>query len=288
MVLFLAKNAQKSISELVCYHDATSMIGFSTILCVSDDCFAQSVHNFKAVFLINRTTLWQELMMHHANAHIPAFFSTSSETSSLVSPTAPVSNFLLSSQSQQNACLSSVSSVLGRGKKSAGAQSGEYGGWGMIMVFFLAESSRTKIDKWAGMLSWCNIHDWLFHNSVRFWRVASHNRRITSRQYSLLIVRPCGNLFRFILYLVNRSKMLAFHRCLQFWKEEKAKGGQVRWIRWLKHDYGFFFFFLVKNSRTSIVVWAGGLSWWKVHDWFFRNSVHFWRIASRNRRMTSR
>ena len=32
------------------------------------NCFTQSPHNFKAVFLIDRTTLWQELFMHHAIA----------------------------------------------------------------------------------------------------------------------------------------------------------------------------------------------------------------------------
>ena len=31
-------------------------------------CFAQSVHNFKVVFLNDRTTLWQEFTMHHAIA----------------------------------------------------------------------------------------------------------------------------------------------------------------------------------------------------------------------------
>ena len=34
---------------------------------------------------------------------------------------------------------------------------------------------------------------------------------------------------------------LFFHRCLQFWEEEKISGDQDRWIRWLRHDYGFGF-----------------------------------------------
>ena len=29
------------------------------------NCFTQPAHNFKVVFLIDRTTLWQEFMMHH-------------------------------------------------------------------------------------------------------------------------------------------------------------------------------------------------------------------------------
>ena len=45
-------------------------------------------------------------------------------------------------------------------------------------------------------------------------------------------------LFRFFFYLLNRSKTLSLHRCLQFWDEEKISRGQVRWIR---HDNGFVF-----------------------------------------------
>ena len=48
-------------------------------------------------------------------------------------------------------------------------------------------------------------------------------------------------LLRFFFYLLNRSKTLSFYRCLQFWEEEKVSGDQVRWIRWLRHDYGFVF-----------------------------------------------
>ena len=69
----------------------------------------------------------------------------------------------------------------GKRKKSAGARSFEYDGWGMITVLFLAKNSRTSIDVWANVLSWCKIYDRFFHNSVRFWRIASRNWRITSR-----------------------------------------------------------------------------------------------------------
>ena len=48
-------------------------------------------------------------------------------------------------------------------------------------------------------------------------------------------------LFQFFFYLLNRSKTISFHRCLRFWQEEKVSGGQVRKIRWLRHDYGFVF-----------------------------------------------
>ena len=40
---------------------------------------------------------------------------------------------------------------------------------------------------------------------------------------------------------INRSKTLFFHRCLRFWEEEIVNWGQVRWIRWLSHHYGFLF-----------------------------------------------
>ena len=56
----------------------------------------------------------------------------------------------------------------GKRKMSTGAKSGEYGGWGMIMVLFLAKNSRTSIDVWAGALTYRKIYDWFFHNSMRF------------------------------------------------------------------------------------------------------------------------
>ena len=46
-------------------------------------------------------------------------------------------------------------------------------------------------------------------------------------------------LFRFWFYLLNRSKTLSFHRCLQFWEEEKVRASQARWIQWLRHVYTF-------------------------------------------------
>ena len=67
MVLFLAKNSRISThNELISYHGAKSTIGFSKILCVSDELL--QAHNFGVVSLIDRTTLLQEFMMHHAIA----------------------------------------------------------------------------------------------------------------------------------------------------------------------------------------------------------------------------
>ena len=45
--------------ELVRYHVAKSFL---------TNCFAQSVHNSKIVFLIDRMIFWQEFMMDHAIA----------------------------------------------------------------------------------------------------------------------------------------------------------------------------------------------------------------------------
>ena len=58
--LFLAKHS-RTIIDL--WAGPKSIIGFSTILCVSDEMRLQSAHNFKVVFLIDRTTLWQELIV---------------------------------------------------------------------------------------------------------------------------------------------------------------------------------------------------------------------------------
>ena len=60
----------------------------------------------------------------------------------------------------------------GKRKKSAGAKSVEYGIWGIITILFLAKNSSTSINVWAVALSWWKIHDWFFHNSMRFRRIA--------------------------------------------------------------------------------------------------------------------
>ena len=44
----------------------------------------------------------------------------------------------------------------------------------MITLLFLSKNSHTSIDMLAGALLWCKIHDWFFHNSVHFLRIASH------------------------------------------------------------------------------------------------------------------
>ena len=43
---------------------------------------------------------------------------------------------------------------LGKRKKSQGARSGEYGGWGTTVMLFLAKNCETLKDLWAGALSW--------------------------------------------------------------------------------------------------------------------------------------
>ena len=88
-------------------------------------------------------------------------------------------------------------------------------------------------------------------------------------------------LFWLSFYLLNPSKTLSFHRCLQFWEKENVSGGQVQWIRWLRHDCGFVFGQkLMHNYR--IVRWCVIMV---ENDRAFHNSVRFWRIASCNRRI---
>ena len=55
--------------ELVRYHGAKFLVGFSKIFCAFlTNCFGQSAHNLKVVLLIGSTTLCQEFVMHHAIA----------------------------------------------------------------------------------------------------------------------------------------------------------------------------------------------------------------------------
>ena len=88
---------------------------------------------------------------------------------------------------------------------------------------------------------------------------------------------------RFFFYLLNHSKTLCFHQCLG--KRKKSAGSKFD-----EHGgWGIItVLFLAKNSRTSINVWAGALSCCKIQDWFFHNSLHYWQIASCNRRIPSR
>ena len=81
--------------------------------------------------------------------------------------------------------------IFGNRKKSHGAMSGEYVGWGIVTVLFLAKNSQQD-EVWAGALSWCKSHELFFHKSRRFFRIASRKRRWTCRQYSLLTVWPHG------------------------------------------------------------------------------------------------
>ena len=58
------------------------------------------------------------------------------------------------------------------------------------------------------------------------------------RQFCLFTYPPRS---KWVSSFLNHSEMLSFHRCFQFWEEEKVSGVQVRWIRWLRHDYGLVF-----------------------------------------------
>ena len=72
IVLFLGKNSRTSNdvwtgalswckSQFLFFHKSGSFWRIS-------DCFAQIAHNLQVIFIIDRSTLWQELMMHHAPA----------------------------------------------------------------------------------------------------------------------------------------------------------------------------------------------------------------------------
>ena len=90
-------------------------------------------------------------------------------------------DFLLSLQSQPNAFLSSVSSVLGRRKVSDGqARSIRWHDYGFIFV--------QKLKHKHGALSWCKIYVRFFHNAMRFKRITSYSRRVTSRHYSIVFL----------------------------------------------------------------------------------------------------
>ena len=118
------------------------------------------------------------------------------------------------------------------------AKSGEYGGWVMNTLLFLAKHSRTIIGVWAGALASYKIRDLFFYNYVRFWRIASRNCRITSRLYSLLTVRASGKNLWCITPLQSKrtvSKTFtfdrtwrSFFRSLLFWMLQ---------LRWLGFDF---------------------------------------------------
>ena len=60
-------------------------------------------------------------------------------------------------------------------KKSHGAMSGEYGGWGIVRVLFLAKNSRTSNEVWTGALSWRESHELFFYKSGRFFGLLHAN-----------------------------------------------------------------------------------------------------------------
>ena len=61
----------------------------------------------------------------------------------------------------------------GNRKKSYRATYGEYGGWSMVLVAFLALNPVTTVASCDGTLSSCKIDEWFFHKSFRFWRFFS-------------------------------------------------------------------------------------------------------------------
>ena len=121
-------------------------------------------YNFKVVFLINRTTLWQEFMMHHTIAN-----EENSEQFLYIRPNLKCFScfdfsFISSIVAKRIPFIGVFS--FGKRKKSAWANSDEYGSWGMITLLLLAKTSSRSGDIWGGALSWCKILHWFFS---QFW-----------------------------------------------------------------------------------------------------------------------
>ena len=85
-------------------------------------------------------------------------------------------------------------------------------------------------------VSWCVImvqNPWLVF-SVRFWRIASHNRYITPRKYSFVTVQPCGKNLWCTMPLQSKktlSKTFTFDRT---WRAflDIGSSGRFNWDDW--------------------------------------------------------
>ena len=90
-------------------------------------------------------------------------------------------------------------------------------------------------------------------------------------------------LFRFFFYLLNRNReRFPFISVCSFGKRKKSSG--PRPVNAVLETRLQFCFWAKTQAQTSMC----GLQEFKIHDWFFHNSVHFWGISSRNRCITSR
>ncbi|UYV65287.1 K02A2.6-like [Cordylochernes scorpioides] len=80
--------AQATMCEQGRYRGAKANFVLPQIRAFLADCFAQIAHNLQVIFLIDRSTLWQELMMHHAPCNrrkLSAKLSHSTELGALFS-----------------------------------------------------------------------------------------------------------------------------------------------------------------------------------------------------------
>ena len=76
---------------------------------------------------------------------------------------------------------SSEASVWGRGKSHRGPERGEYGGWGITVMLFLAKNCETLKNLWAGALSWWIMRFWFCHFCGLLGRTFSRNLLRTSQ-----------------------------------------------------------------------------------------------------------
>ena len=83
--------------------------------------------------------------------------------------------------------------------------SGEYGGWGIVTVLFLAKNSRTSNEVWADALSWCKSHELFFHKSGRFFRLLHANG------VELVVVLLIDRLTSWQEFMINYAIKIAKH-----------------------------------------------------------------------------
>ena len=140
----------------------------ATKLC--SDCLYEGVSKSSRTVLVKRSLLTLDVkFLHHLQSTLLHEYSGPSVSAMLGS--IPGSPFLelcqvptaIPLESLQWCWIfdpSSEASAWGRGKSHRGARSGEYGGWGITVMLFLAKNCETLKDLWAGALSW-----WI----MRFW-----------------------------------------------------------------------------------------------------------------------
>ena len=100
---------------------------------------------------------------------------------------------------------------LGKRKKSQGARSGEYAGWGTTVMLFLAKNCETLKDLLAGALSWWIMRFWFCHLCDLLRRTFSYIHSLHAAATSAfvwLLTSDPGNadVFKTQTVLVNKQR----------------------------------------------------------------------------------